>query len=148
MAFTQITFPAPFFAQSQPVGFETKLDKPEARKSSVPLCPYSLCQVVLSLIFFTTVPNTNDIITLYNGSANPVVIHSIDIFRGKKRNAVKPIYLGFEDEFWLISLAPKTTYNINISEEYKFKLKEGENLYLFLHVIGLRKTIKLKVHFN
>jgi hypothetical protein len=97
--------------------------------------------------FFTGNPEENDAVVIYNGSAKTVVISHYNLFQGMSLDdpSAKDIDLGNAGEFLLMSIAPDSIFKIHIPDQYKFRIKQNNKLYLSIEVMGHKKPFKLKV---
>lgn len=100
--------------------------------------------------FFTAEPDTDDIVVLYNKSSKPITIIHFEFFKGLKRNDSNKRYhsLGTEGSFTLFSIAPRESFKIRISDQYKFGNVANTKIFLELTIMGRSKRKIVEIYPN
>nr|WP_199162587.1 hypothetical protein [Elizabethkingia sp. ASV34] len=92
--------------------------------------------------FMTKNVGVDDEIILYNKSSKKVTISDFRLYT-TFNNIHKDIYLGFEDDFVLITILPNEFFKLSISDQYKFKY--GDELYLKIKLLGVEDFIDVSI---
>lgn len=93
-------------------------------------------------------PSSNDIIALYNKSTKPVIINNIQLFKNYNSSKEKELDIGLFGEFILVSVNPNSTYSLELSEQYKFRIDYNETISLKLKIMGKKRHVIIPILFR
>lgn len=93
------------------------------------------------LFFITGEPGADDRIIIHNKSNRITNIIGVQLYTASSRtsNDRKNKDIGQNGEYRLITVQPHQNYVINLSDQDKFRVKNGQKLYIEIYHIG-KKT--------
>ncbi|MEN5436532.1 hypothetical protein ABE545_23075 [Sphingobacterium faecium] len=99
-------------------------------------------------LFQTGEPDSDDIIVLYNGSSRNLIISYYELYLRLNKNSdtLRSMEIGNTGDFMLIKIPPSGTFEISITDQYKFKLREGQELFINLNIMGVKKPYKQLIY--
>lgn len=106
-------------------------------------------RLIFDVSFFQTrEPGSNDIIVLYNGSSRSLTISYYELYlrRDNTSDNLSTMELGNTGDFMLIKIPPSGTFEISITDQYKFKVREGQELFIHLNIMGVKKAYKQLIY--